>query len=107
MASRTRRPISLGVPVGRWSRRLVWPALALLAGLASAAPLWCSRFLPFQDAPQHLAALTFLDGSSESAALSRPFFEVGFANAQYSGVYLLGLALSRLVGPDAAIRMLL
>ncbi|HZR08083.1 MAG TPA: hypothetical protein VFA79_05840 [Myxococcales bacterium] len=88
-------------------RRLIWPAVVLLAGVASAAPLWCSHLLPFQDAPQHLAALTVLAGQGAAAAASRPFFEVGFANAQYSGVYLAALALARFVGPDVALRLLL
>src|SRR5438045_1969100 len=85
----------------------VWPMAALLAGVAAAAPLWCSRFLPYQDAPQHLAAVTVLAGRSAAALTSRQFFEVDFANAQYSGVYLAAMWLARLVGPDAAIRILL
>ena len=75
--------------------------------MAAAAPLWCSRFLPFQDAPQHLAAVTLLAGRDAAAAISRPFFQVDFAHAQYAGVYLPAMWLARLVGPDAAIRLLL
>ena len=75
--------------------------------MAAAAPLWCSRFLPFQDAPQHLAAVTVLAGKSSAALTSRQFFQADFAHAQYSGVYLAAMGLARLVGPDAAIRILL
>src|SRR5204862_3680231 len=84
-------------------RRYAWPTAVLLAGVAAAAPLWCSRFLPFQDAPQHLAAVTILAGRGSAAEISRAFFGVEFAYAQYSGVYLAAASLARLFGPDAAI----
>src|SRR5436190_1098386 len=88
-------------------RRLVWPTLACLSGVAAAAPLWCSRFLPFQDAPQHLAALTLLSQQGSAALVTRPWFRVEFAGAQYSGFYIPALWLARFVGPDVAIRILL
>src|SRR5213082_3081591 len=100
------RPHCLGVKSARPSR-FAWPTAALLAGVAAAAPVWCSRFLPFQDAPQHLAAVTILAGRGSAADISRAFFHVDFAHAQYSGVYLAAAALARVVGPDAAIRLLL
>src|SRR5213075_1082608 len=61
----------------------------------------------FQDAPQHLAAVTILAGRGSAADISRAFFGVDFAHAQYSGVYLAAAALARIVGPDTAIRVLL
>lgn len=93
--------------VPSWIHRGVWPTAALLAGVAAAVPLWCSRFLPYQDAPQHLAAVTVLAGRGLAADASRRFFQIDFANAQYSGVYLAAASLARIVGPDTAIRLLL
>jgi hypothetical protein len=88
-------------------RRLVWPGLAALSGALAAAPLWCSHFLPYQDAPQHLAAVTLLAQTGREASLTRPWFEIGFAHAQYTGFYVPAMWLARLFGPDAAIRILL
>jgi hypothetical protein len=90
----------------RWSR-LTWPALAGLAGVAAAVPLWCSHFLPFQDAPQHLAAVGMLAGRGSAALATRRWFEVDFAHAQYTGFYLPASWLARIVGPDHAIRVML
>src|ERR671938_247344 len=84
-----------------------WCMVALAAGVAAAVPLWCSRFLPFQDAPQHLAAISMLAERGTAATVSRPFFEVSFANAQYTGFYVPAMLLARFVGADAAIRILL
>jgi hypothetical protein len=75
--------------------------------VAAAVPLWCSRFLPFQDAPQHLAAVTVLAGQDAAASLSRPFFSVELAGAQYSGVYVPAMWMAKWIGPDASIRVLL
>ena len=88
-------------------RRFVWPALAALSGALAAVPLWCSHFLPFQDAPQHLAAVTLLAQTGREALLTRPWFEIGFAHAQYTGFYLPAMWLARIVGADDAIRILL
>jgi hypothetical protein len=93
--------------VMRVQRDGAWLGAALLAGVAAAVPLWSSRFLPFQDAPQHLAAVTVLAGDGGAAITSRGFFEVDFWNAQYSAVYLAAAGLARIVGPDAGIRLLL
>lgn len=87
--------------------RLAWPALAATSGAAAAVPLWCSHFLPFQDAPQHLAAIGMLAGRGSAALATGRWFEVDFAHAQYAGFYLPAAWLARLVGPDAAIRLLL
>jgi hypothetical protein len=51
--------------------------------------------------------VTILAGRGSAADISRAFFAVDFAHAQYSGVYLAAAALARFVGPDAAIRLLL
>jgi hypothetical protein len=84
-----------------------WAALAALAGLAACVPLWSSHFLPFQDAPQHLAAIAVLADQGSAAARTRPWFEVALGRAQYTGFYVPAALLARAVGPDAAIRLLL
>ena len=89
------------------SQRLLWPALAELGGLAAAVPLWTSHFLPFQDAPQHLAAISLLSDQSPAADESRRWFTVGFAHAQYAGFYVPAAWLASFIGSDAAIRVLL
>jgi hypothetical protein len=88
-------------------RKLVWPSLVALVAIASIVPLWCSHFLPFQDAPQHLAAIAALADHGRAAAETRRWFEVDFAHAQYTGIYVPAILLARLVGPDVAIRILL
>jgi hypothetical protein len=48
-----------------------------------------------------------LSQQGSAALVTRPWFRVEFAGAQYSGFYVPALYLARLVGPDAAIRILL
>lgn len=88
-------------------RKLAWPAVAALAGIAAVVPLWCSHFLPFQDAPQHVAAIAALADHGRAAMETRRWFEVDFIHAQYTGFYLPAALLARVVGPDVAIRILL
>ena len=88
-------------------RKLAWPTVAALAGLAAAAPLWCSHFLPFQDAPQHVAAIGVLANYGSAAAETRRWLEVDFSHAQYIGIYIPAALLARVVGPDVAVRVLL
>jgi len=42
------------------SEPLRWRVALLLAAVASAVPLWCARFLPLADLPQHVAAIGML-----------------------------------------------
>lgn len=88
-------------------RKLAWPSLVALAGIAAVVPLWCSHFLPFQDAPQHVAAIAALADRGAAAAQTRPWFEIDFLHAQYTGFYIPAVLLARVVGPDVAIRLLL
>ena len=84
-----------------------WPILIALAGLAAAAPLWVSQLLPFQDVPQHIAAIRILADWGASTNHFRHWFELDFARSQYLGVYLPGALLARFIGPSAACRVLL
>ena len=88
-------------------RKLAWPTLAAVAGIAAVVPLWCSHFLPFQDAPQHVAAIAALADYGRAAAETRPWFEIDFLHAQYTGFYFPAVLLARAFGPDVAIRILL
>ncbi|HWE23055.1 MAG TPA: hypothetical protein VG496_03860 [Myxococcales bacterium] len=88
-------------------RKLVWPSLVALAGVAAVVPLWCSHFLPFQDAPQHVAAIAAVADHGRAAIETRRWFEVDFLRAQYTGFYVPAVLLARVVGPDVAIRILL
>lgn len=88
-------------------RGLVWPALISLAALAAAAPLWVSSFLPFQDAPEHLAAVRVIADYSKPAPGFRDFFVLDLRRLEYLGFYLPAAALARLVGSADACRILL
>ncbi len=86
---------------------LAWPLLVAAASLAMAAPLWSSALLPFQDAPQHLAAIRVLaDYRSPGFGFAR-WFEIDLLRLQYLGFYLPAAALAKLFGPDAACRIVL
>src|SRR6267154_3706253 len=78
-------------------RRLAWPAVLLLAAVAAAVPLWSSAFLPFQDAPQHVAAVRVLADYGNAAFAFQRWFEVDLSRSQYLGFYLPAAALAKLV----------
>lgn len=98
---------SVRLAVGSRARSLAVPALLGLLGLASALPLWSSRLLPFQDAPQHLAAVRAIaDYHANGLGFDR-WFVLDFQRLEYLGFYLPAAALAKLVGPQAACRALL
>ena len=88
-------------------RRLAWPALIALTAVAAAVPLWSSTFLPFQDAPQHLAAVRVLADYADRTFAFQRWFTVDLQRSQYLGFYLPAAALAKVVGPQAACRILL
>jgi hypothetical protein len=99
-------PLALPAPTAR-ARVSAWPLLAAVAATAAAVPFWTSRLLPYQDAPQHLAAIRILaDYGNPSFAFQR-WFVLDFHRLQYLGFYLPAAALAKLVGPEAACRLLL
>jgi len=54
---------AIALPVPRpvaVAQDLVWPLLVALATAAAIAPFWASELLPYQDAPQHIAAVRVL-----------------------------------------------
>jgi len=88
-------------------RRLAWPALITLTAVVAAVPLWSSTFLPFQDAPQHLAAVRVLADYADRTFAFQRWFAVDLQRSQYLGFYLPAAALAKVVGPQAACRILL
>ncbi len=88
-------------------RRLAWPALVALTAVAAAVPLWSSTFLPFQDAPQHVAAVRVLADYGDATFAFQRWFEVDLRRSQYLGFYLPAAVLAKLVGPQAACRLVL
>jgi hypothetical protein len=95
------------VRAGEGVRRLAWPALVALTALAAVVPLWSSAFLPFQDAPQHVAAVRVLADYGNPAFAFQRWFEIDLRQSQYLGFYLPAAALAKLVGPQAACRLAL
>src|SRR3954468_18469469 len=85
----------------------VWALVVAVATAAAIVPFWASELLPYQDAPQHLAAVRVLsDFHTPGFAFDR-WFEIDLHRLQYLGFYLPAAALAKVVGPDAAVRLLL
>jgi hypothetical protein len=101
------RALALAAPLGWEAGALAWPALCALAAVAAVVPLWAGRLLPFQDAPQHLAAVRVLADYGNPVFAFRRWFEIDFARSQYLGFYLPAAALARVAGPEAACRIVL
>ncbi|HEX9602805.1 MAG TPA: hypothetical protein VF973_03565 [Myxococcales bacterium] len=101
------RALALAAPLGWEAGALAWPALCALAAVAAVVPLWAGRFLPFQDAPQHLAAVRVLADYGNPVFAFRRWFEIDLARSQYLGFYLPAALLARVAGPEAACRIVL
>src|SRR5215831_7379588 len=76
------RALALAAPLGWDASALAWPALCAVAALAAVLPLWAGRFLPFQDAPQHLAAVRVLADYDVPAFAFRRWFEIDLFRSQ-------------------------
>ncbi|HWE23762.1 MAG TPA: hypothetical protein VG496_07450 [Myxococcales bacterium] len=105
--SRPARAIAIAAPFVWDASALVWPALCLCGAIGAIAPLWVGRFLPFQDAPQHLAAIRVLAEYHSPRFAFEKWFEIDLLRSQYLGFYLPAAGLSRLFGPEAACRLVL
>jgi hypothetical protein len=105
--ARPARAIALAAQVAWDAGALAWPALCLCAALAAIAPLWIGRFLPYQDAPQHLAAVRVLADYHAQPFAFEKWFEIDLPRSQYLGFYLPAALLSRLFGPEIACRLVL
>jgi hypothetical protein len=86
---------------------LVWPALVAAAAGAAVVPLWAGEFLPFQDAPQHLAAVRVLADYHSPEFGFEKWFELDLGRLQYLGFYLPAALLAKVTNPDIACRLCL
>jgi len=58
MEGKRAEAIALALPrPAEVSQELVWPLLVALSTAAAIVPFWASALLPYQDAPQHIAAV--------------------------------------------------
>jgi hypothetical protein len=108
MSERKAEALAVALP-RTWigAQELVWPLLVCVATAAAIAPFWASELLPYQDAPQHVAAVRVLaDYHTPGLAFDR-WFELDLGRLQYLGFYLPAAAIARITGADAAVRILL
>src|SRR5262249_45161483 len=89
------------------AQELVWPLLLAVSTFAAIAPLWASELLPYQDAPQHLAAVRVLADYHRPGFGFDQWFELDLGRLQYLGFYLPAAAIAKIAGPAAAIRLML
>jgi hypothetical protein len=106
-AARAAPAVALAAPATWDATALAWPALCACAAIAAIVPLWTGTFLPFQDAPQHLAAIRVLADFHSPPFAFEKWFEIDLARSQYLGFYLPAALLARFVGPEAACRLVL
>ena len=105
--ARSARAIAIPAPIAWDAGALAWPALCLCAGIAAIVPLWMGRFLPYQDAPQHIAAIRVLADYHASRFAFEKWFEIDLLRSQYLGFYLPAALLARVWGPETACRLVL
>jgi len=108
MASKRAEAVALAIPrPALAAQELLWPALAVISTVAAIAPLWASELLPYQDAPQHIAAVRVLaDYHTPGFAFDR-WFEPDLGRLEYLGFYLPAAAIAKITGPVAAVRVML
>src|SRR5438045_2458906 len=104
------RAEAISVPTERPTlamQELVWPLLVALCTAVAIAPLWASELLPYQDAPEHIAAVRVLaDYHTPGLGFDR-WFEIDLGRLQYLGFYLPAAAIAKITGADAAVRVVL
>ena len=89
------------------AQELVWPLLVALATAAAVAPFWASELLPYQDAPEHIAAVRVLADYHTPGFAFEKWFELDLGRLQYLGFYLPAAALAKLTGPVVAVKLML
>jgi hypothetical protein len=86
----------------------LWRAVLLLAAVASAVPLWCARFLPLADLPQHVAAIGMLRHWGDPALHLTSRYALNVGDSQYFVYHAAGALLSFVTGSaETANRVLL
>jgi len=104
------RAEAIALPVARpafAAQELVWPLLIALSTVAAIAPLWTSELLPYQDAPEHIAAVRILADFHAPGPAFDKWFEIDLRRLEYLGFYLPAAAIAKITGADAAVRIML
>jgi hypothetical protein len=104
------RAEAIALPVARpafAAQELVWPLLVALSTAAAIAPLWASELLPYQDAPEHVAAVRVLADFHTPGPAFDKWFEIDLRRLEYLGFYLPAAAIAKVFGADAAVRIML
>jgi hypothetical protein len=92
---------------GTASDRL-WRVALLVAAVAGAVPLWCARFLPLADLPQHVAAIGMLRHWRDPALALGSRYALNVGDSQYFAYHAAGALLSVVTGSaESANRVLL
>ena len=90
------------------ARDRAWRVALLVAALATAVPLWCARFLPFADLPQHVAAIEMLRHFWDPAWALQRHYALNLGDSQYFVYHAAGAVLSLVTGSgESANRWLL
>lgn len=85
-----------------------WDVALFLAALASAVPLWCVRYLPLADLPQHVAAIGMLRHWWDPGLHLGSRYALNVGDSQYFVYYAAGAVLSLVTGSaESANRVLL
>jgi len=85
-----------------------WRVALFVAAVASAVPLWCARFLPLADLPQHIAAIGMLRHWGDPAFHLGSRYALNIGDSQYFVYHAAGAALSFVTGSaESANRVLL
>jgi hypothetical protein len=93
---------------GACSDSALWRVALFVAAVASAVPLWCARFLPLADLPQHVAAIGMLRHWWDPAFHLGRRYALNVGDSQCFVYYAAGAALSLVTGSaESANRVLL
>ena len=76
--------------------RNVWSFVFWVVALATAAPLFATRYLPLTDVPEHVAVITTLERLMPGGG-GAPF-ELALGNSQYLLYHAVGALIARVVG---------
>ncbi len=85
-----------------------WRVALLVAAVATAVPLWCARFLPLADLPQHVAAISMLRHWWDPSYHLSARYALNVGDSQYFVYHAAGALLSVVTGnAESANRVLL
>src|SRR5512132_2096830 len=88
-------------------QELIWPLIVALATAAAIVPFWSSELLPYQDAPQHIAAVRVLaDYHTPGLGFDR-WFQPDLGRLEYLGFYLPAAAIARVSSAETGVRLVL